>query len=407
MKEFGRIDALINNAGVNWFGSVLDVTEESWDFVMDVNAKAVFFASQAVLPHMFAAKKGSIVSLASMAGNGVAQRGQKEDPAVILSVLEIRPEDPGSKDNRSARIRAIVNGEAILDEEVLASAYQQLAGISSEKEKAELLNAKLQELIEREVLLQDAYARLGRKGDGKIMRELEKFADKEFEKQWLHKMMHANHMEDEKQFEKFMQAAGMSLPMMRRQWVRNLIAMEYVRSRIEPTLNKVGHLEVQEYFEQHPNEFKIEDSLTWQDLFISKARHASPQAARQFADALLERIRKGEDFARLAKQYDNGDSSLREDAEGIGHKRGEIRPPETESVLWSMNAGQAALLELEHGYHIIKVKERQHAGLRPFDDKVQKEVKDKIKNQIFTTEMKRLVNQLKKQAIIEVAHEIK
>jgi NAD(P)-dependent dehydrogenase (short-subunit alcohol dehydrogenase family) len=35
---------------------------------MDVNAKAVFFASQAVLPHMFAVKKGSIVSLASMAG---------------------------------------------------------------------------------------------------------------------------------------------------------------------------------------------------------------------------------------------------------------------------------------------------------------------------------------------------
>ena len=68
MSEFGRLDVLVNNAGVNWFGSVLDVTEESWDFVMDVNAKAVFFASQAVLPHMMAAKRGSIVSLASMAG---------------------------------------------------------------------------------------------------------------------------------------------------------------------------------------------------------------------------------------------------------------------------------------------------------------------------------------------------
>lgn len=68
MQEFGRIDMLVNNAGVNSFASILEVTEEDWDFVMDVNAKAVFFASQAVFPHMMTAKHGSIVNLASMAG---------------------------------------------------------------------------------------------------------------------------------------------------------------------------------------------------------------------------------------------------------------------------------------------------------------------------------------------------
>jgi NAD(P)-dependent dehydrogenase (short-subunit alcohol dehydrogenase family) len=68
MAEFGRIDLLVNNAGVFWSGTVLDVTEEIWDLVMDVNAKGVFFASQAVLPHMIAAKRGNIVSVASAAG---------------------------------------------------------------------------------------------------------------------------------------------------------------------------------------------------------------------------------------------------------------------------------------------------------------------------------------------------
>src|SRR5262247_4000065 len=65
---FGRIDILINNAGIYRAALPVDITEEHWDAVMNVNAKAVFFASQAVLPTMIAQKRGAIISLASMAG---------------------------------------------------------------------------------------------------------------------------------------------------------------------------------------------------------------------------------------------------------------------------------------------------------------------------------------------------
>jgi NAD(P)-dependent dehydrogenase (short-subunit alcohol dehydrogenase family) len=68
LDEFGRIDVLVNNAGIYRAAPALEITEEHWDTVMDINARAVFFASQAVLPHMVAAKRGNIVSLASMAG---------------------------------------------------------------------------------------------------------------------------------------------------------------------------------------------------------------------------------------------------------------------------------------------------------------------------------------------------
>ena len=66
--DFGRIDILVNNAGIYRAAATLDVTEEHWDAIMTINAKAVFFATQAVLPAMLAQKRGSIVSLASMAG---------------------------------------------------------------------------------------------------------------------------------------------------------------------------------------------------------------------------------------------------------------------------------------------------------------------------------------------------
>src|SRR5919108_3800396 len=66
--ELGRIDVLVNNAGIYRAAATLDISEEHWDAIMTINAKGVFFASQAVLPVMIAQKSGAIVNLASMAG---------------------------------------------------------------------------------------------------------------------------------------------------------------------------------------------------------------------------------------------------------------------------------------------------------------------------------------------------
>jgi NADP-dependent 3-hydroxy acid dehydrogenase YdfG len=79
--EFGRIDILVNNAGIYRAAKTLDVREEHWDTVMNINAKAVFFASQAVLPTMIAQKRGVIVNLASMAGRSEAGRICRTTPA--------------------------------------------------------------------------------------------------------------------------------------------------------------------------------------------------------------------------------------------------------------------------------------------------------------------------------------
>ena len=73
MDAFGRIDILINNAGIHRTALPLDVTEEHWDALMDVNARATFFCTQAVLPHMIAARRGNVVNVASMAGKVTAK----------------------------------------------------------------------------------------------------------------------------------------------------------------------------------------------------------------------------------------------------------------------------------------------------------------------------------------------
>lgn len=68
MAELGRIDILINNAGIAIDKSFLETTEEEWRRVMDVNLNAMFFCAKMAGGHMVAQRKGKIVNVASMLG---------------------------------------------------------------------------------------------------------------------------------------------------------------------------------------------------------------------------------------------------------------------------------------------------------------------------------------------------
>jgi NAD(P)-dependent dehydrogenase (short-subunit alcohol dehydrogenase family) len=68
VSEFGRIDGLVNNAGILVRQPVEELSVEDWDLQFDINVKGTFLGSQAILPAMKKAGGGSIVNISSISG---------------------------------------------------------------------------------------------------------------------------------------------------------------------------------------------------------------------------------------------------------------------------------------------------------------------------------------------------
>jgi 3-oxoacyl-[acyl-carrier protein] reductase len=67
-RQLGSVDILINNAAIVEPDLVVDTSEESWDRVLDINLKAAFLATRAVLPSMFERRHGRIIMVSSISG---------------------------------------------------------------------------------------------------------------------------------------------------------------------------------------------------------------------------------------------------------------------------------------------------------------------------------------------------
>jgi NAD(P)-dependent dehydrogenase (short-subunit alcohol dehydrogenase family) len=68
VASFGKIDVLVNNAGVNVRKTTLDLSEEEWDRVLDTNLKGYFLVAQAVGRHMVARRCGKVINISSIFG---------------------------------------------------------------------------------------------------------------------------------------------------------------------------------------------------------------------------------------------------------------------------------------------------------------------------------------------------
>jgi parvulin-like peptidyl-prolyl isomerase len=323
----------------------------------------------------------------------------------ILDLASFETTGP-SDSKETARIRATVNGVPILDDEVrkpIMPILMSLAALPEPERSArrqEAFQAAIERIVERELILQDLYTRF--KDRPQIAEKLKEAAEKEFEKR-IRADKKRMQVKDDDEFKAVLAQMNWSLEGYRRQITREFIKEEYVKNMVGSKIERIGNEQIREYYDNHPEEFRVLDNVTWQDIFIDAGKFPNRQAAEQFATQLAAKARAGEDFVKLVSKYDQGDSSYR-NGEGIGHRKGEIKPPEAEAILFQMRDGEVGpIIAQPNGFHVIRLMKREYAGIRPFDPKTQTAVKNKLQMLTYEKEYKLFVADLKRKASIQIS----
>lgn len=114
MKDFGRIDVLVNNAGITRDGLMMRMDEKQWDMVINVNLKSAFNFIHAVTPIMMRQKGGSIINMASVVGvsGNAGQSNYSASKAGMIGLAKSIAKELGS---RGVRANAIAPGFIITD----------------------------------------------------------------------------------------------------------------------------------------------------------------------------------------------------------------------------------------------------------------------------------------------------
>lgn len=328
---------------------------------------------------------------------------QAEAPAPIRTVAypEVRNADPVPD---KVRIVAWVNGTPIFRGELLNFAAGDLARLKGVVEpeystrRREILQKTLQYMIDQEVIYQDAVRKLEK--NQRVLDEMKAVAGKELER-WLRRNRAQSGLSDF-ELRQQLQAQGMSMETIKRKFEREIIVGEYLRARLEAIKNSIGHKEIRDYYEQHPNEFQTLDRVDWEDIFIAAgtAKHPTMTEVRAFSRQLAQRLKAGEPFANLLP-FDDGDARYRK-GKGHGQHRGEIKPAELEPVLFAMKPGEIRMAEIPTGVHIFRLVERDYAGPLPFNSDVQAKIRKKLQDELLHHERQRIVRQIATRMVIEV-----
>lgn len=289
---------------------------------------------------------------------------------------------------------ARVNGKAVLGRDLEARVRSELATIGNpawkdlrDDYKNEVTNRSLSQLIGDELLYQKALESGLAATQAEIQAEFDKVAKTYPSDAALNSML---------------MDRGLDRKGLMRELGKNLTVQKYVSETVTKKL-VVAPSELADYYKGHPEDFKHPDLIRTSHILITVAQNAPAdqvERARQIAQGLLDRAKKGEDFPKLAKE-NSMDSSASQGGDVGVTQAGELAP-EYEAAAAKLQVGEiSGLVRTQFGFHIIKLMDRKKAGTATLDE-VRSQLTDFLKSQKEDAELDKVVKGLQSQAKIEI-----
>ena len=298
-------------------------------------------------------------------------------------------------DNLKA-VRVVVNGEIITEFDVrnrVAEAFylaeENYSGEELLQKKRELLNNAVEELIERKILVQEAEKLILSDPDksAAVEKQLESFLQGAVDEVGsLFKFYELAHKQ------------GIDPLKKRVELKKDIMVDEILRENVYRKIH-ITPKQIKRYYEEHIEDFSEEGSLSFRQIFIRFSSYDSPEEAKSFAEELLKKLKNGEKFADIAKEYSQGPHSYKGGLWGSDEVK-DFRKDLVADIEKLKKGEISQIVETSIGYHIFKVEDITRAKTLSFVE-VQSKIENILFRDVFLEKKKEYLEKLKKNVVIK------
>ncbi len=267
---------------------------------------------------------------------------------------------------------------------------QECQGCAQEKINAMLATEKkdlLRDLIDQSLLVQRA-------------KDLDMNVDTDVIKR-LDDIRQQNGLDSMDALQKAVESQGYSWEDYKESMKNELLRQQVISDQVGSTI-KIGHEEIQKYYDAHKNEFVRPEEVDLSVIFLSTENKtpAEVQQIKQKADGLEKRLKEGEDFAALAKRFSEG-STAAQGGEIGEFPRDELSAPLAKLVFALHKGDVTDVLPADNGVQIYCVNQHFDAGLQPLT-KVESDIDNTLYQQRIQPALRKYLDQLRKDSYVVV-----